>query len=65
MAHMNEQLDFHVAPDDVNGFMKPPETDVAATGNRLRNHDEIENLPEDLKVIQTGQNSCIREECFC
>ena len=50
IAHMNEQLDCSLAPEEVTVVMKPSETDVPALGSQLRDHNERRH-----KVIQTGE----------
>ena len=51
---MTEQLNRPLALEDVNTMMKPLETDVPASRNRLRDHHEkFENVSKEIKVTQT------------
>ena len=54
IAKVNEQLDRPLAPEEVNTLMRAPETDVQASSNRLREHQEkVENPSKEIKVTQT------------
>ena len=55
---MNEQLDCELSPEVVSVITKPLEINVPAQGNLLRSHNKrFENLPEDIKVILTGETA--------
>ena len=54
IAKVNEQLDCPLAPEHVNTIMKELETDVEASRNRLRDHQEkLDSLSKENKVAQT------------
>ena len=54
IAKVTEQLNRPLALEDVNTMMKPLETDVPASRNRLRDHHEkFENVSKEIKVTQT------------
>ena len=54
IAKVTEQLNRPLAPEDVNTMMKPVETEVPASRNRLRDHHEkFENVSKEIKVTQT------------
>ena len=53
VAHLNQQLDCSFSLEVMSVVTKPLEIDVPAGMHSER----FENLPEDIKVIQTGETA--------
>ena len=62
---MNEQLDCSLSPEVLSVSTKSLEIVVLAQGNLWRNHNErFEQLPEEIKVIHTGETAWDYEKSF-